>query len=242
MPPGLPTHGHHVFVPPFGGAQHVVVDGVEGHHLATVLRVRSGDPLSLADDTGAVFQAHVTDLGKREVAVQVTERFDMPADLPRVTVVQSIPKGRKMEEIVQRLSEIGVDRLVPVHTARSVRQVKGEKADKVAQRWEGIAVAAAQQSRRARLMRIDAVGAWPLPDATGVVLYEGADEPLSAVLADLPAVEEVVVAVGPEGGFELREIEESGLAPAALGQTILRTETAGLVGASLVMHHLGRLG
>ena len=76
----------------------------------------------------------------------------------------------------------------------------------------------------------------------GVVLYEGADAPLSAVLHDLDPADEIVVAIGPEGGFELSEVEESGLAPAALGQTILRTETAGVVAASLVLHHLGRLG
>ena len=74
------------------------------------------------------------------------------------------------------------------------------------------------------------------------MLYEGAEDPLGTVLADLDPAEEVVVAIGPEGGFELREVEESGLAPAALGQTILRTETAGVVAASLVLHHLGRLG
>ncbi len=242
MAPGLPTHGHHVFVPPFGDATDVVIEGTEGHHLATVLRVRSGEALSLADDTGTVFQARVTDLGKRQVTVEVTDAFQMPSDLPRLTVVQSLPKGRKMEEIVQRLTEVGVDRLVPVHTARSIRQLKGEKADKVADRWAGIALAAAQQSRRARLMRIDPVSPWPLLGGTGVVLYEGAEVPLSVALADLPATDEIVLAVGPEGGFELREVEESGLAPAALGQTILRTETAGVVGAAIVLHHLGRLG
>lgn len=76
----------------------------------------------------------------------------------------------------------------------------------------------------------------------GVILYERADQTLSRALADLPAADDMVVAVGPEGGWEAQEIQRSGLRPAALGQTILRTETAGLVGASLVLHHLGRLG
>lgn len=242
--PGLPTGGHHVFVPSLGATQ-LTVGATEGHHLATVLRVRAGDAISLADDSGTVAQAIVVRVGRGEVDLEVGERFDVPDDSPRVTVVQAVPKGRKMDEVVQRLTEVGVDRLVPVHTARTVKQVKGDRADAVLGRWRTIGVAAAQQSRRARLMQIDPVGTWPPRDATGavgVVLHERATDPLTVVLADLPMGEEVVLAVGPEGGFELAEVERSGLVPAALGPTILRTETAGIVGATLLLHHLGRMG
>lgn len=239
--PGLPTEGHHVFVPSLG-ADRLTVGAGEGHHLATVLRVRVGDPVSLADDSGTVAQAIVTRVGRGVVDLEVGERYDVPDGHPRVTVIQAVPKGRKMDEVVQRLTEVGVDRLIPVTTARTVKQVGGDKEDKVLQRWRAIGLAAAQQSRRARLVRIDPVAAWPVADAAGVVLYEQATEPLSVVLAGLPPVGEVVLAVGPEGGFESGEVARSGLAPAALGAAILRTETAGLVGATLVMHHLGRLG
>jgi 16S rRNA (uracil1498-N3)-methyltransferase len=264
--PGSPTEGHHVVLPadpggplagrPLAAGALIAIDGEAGHHQSPVQRLRVGEPVSLADGSGAVAQARTVAVARGRVEVEVLERFDVPQALPRVTVVQGLPKGRKLEEVVARLSEIGVDRLVPVVTARAVRQVAGPKADRVHARWQAIALAAAQQSRRARVLQVDPVGTWPVAGATGVVLYERAEEPLSAVLdrlladgaaadrqaGDGGAVDEVVLAVGPEGGFELAEVEASGLRPAALGPTILRTETAGVVGAALILHHLGRLG
>ena len=103
-------------------------------------------------------------------------------------------------------------------------------------------MAAAQQSRRARLLQVEAVGSWPVAGARGVILYERATTPLSSVLDDFVGAQEISIAVGPEGGFELEEVAASGLAPTALGRGILRTETAGLVGASVLLHTLGRLG
>lgn len=242
--PGLPSRGPHVFVPPVSDRRELVADGDTGHHLAAVLRVRTDDPVSLADDTGWVYQAVVRTVGGREVTLEIIDRFAIPAAAPRVTVVQALAKGNKMAEVIQRLSEVGVDRLVPVRTARAVKQVPGQKAQAVRRRWQAVALAAAQQSRRARLLAIDPVTTWPVPHLkAGVVLYEQADQPLSRTLADLPPEGDgVVLAIGPEGGWEPDEVSASGLRPAALGKTILRTETAGLVAASLVLHHYGRLG
>lgn len=223
-------------------ASEVVLEGGEGHHLATVLRVRGGDSVSLADDTGWVYQGRVVDVDRDTVAVAVTDRFDIPANDPRVTVAQALPKGRKMEEVVQRLTEVGVDRLRPVMTARTITQVEGEKAARVAARWRSIAVAAAQQSRRSRLLTIDPVVAWPLGDVAGAVLYEEGAMPLSQSVDQIVDQPEITLAIGPEGGFERHEVDGSGLAPAVLGQTILQTETAGIAAASVVLHRLGRLG
>lgn len=85
--------------------------------------------------------------------MEVTRRILLPANQPRLTVVQALPKGRKMEQIVQDLTEIGVGRLIPVHTARTIKHINADKADRVAKRWHGVAVAAAQQSRRADFLR-----------------------------------------------------------------------------------------
>ncbi|MEE8602875.1 RsmE family RNA methyltransferase [Euzebya tangerina] len=241
--PGLPTHGHHVFVPQVGeDRDEVLIRGDAGHHLRAVLRVRTGEPLSLADNSGAVWQGRVQDLLTDGVVVGLDEHVDIPPATPAVTVIQSMPKGRKMEEVVTRLSEVGVDRLVPVHSARSVKQLKGAKAEKARERWDALAVAAAQQSRRARLLQVETITPWPVRDVSGVVLWEQATTPLSEALDELDGVEQIVIAVGPEGGWEQAEVADSGLHPVALGQGILRTETAGVVGAALVLHHLGRLG
>lgn len=247
MQPGLGTHGPHVFVPSLDGDV-VVVEGEEAHHLTAVLRTRTGDPVSLADGGGGVAQAIVTSLGRDRVETSVSWRSVVEPSAPAICVVQALPKQRKMEEVVQRLTEVGVDRIRPVVTARTVKQVDG-KADKVLARWRAVALAAARQSRRVRVPRIEPVSSWPPAGAVGAVLWEEASVPLgealaevlAEVLADPPA--EVTLAIGPEGGFEGREVEAAeGLAPAALGQTILRTETAGVVAATVLLHRLGRLG
>jgi 16S rRNA (uracil1498-N3)-methyltransferase len=240
---GLSTTGPHLFVDSIGDDE-LTITGDEAHHLHTVLRVRTGEPVSLADGAGSMAQAIVRRTDRTAVTVEVDRRFDVPPNVPQVVVLQAVPKGKKMEEVVQRLTELGVDRLVPVVTARTVKQVGG-KADKVIARWEGVAESAARQSRRARRLQIDPLTSWPVPGVRGAILHEQATVPLAhalqAVLADPPS--EIVLAIGPEGGFEGREVDEAeGLSAALLGPTVLRTETAGLAAASVLLHHLGRLG
>jgi 16S rRNA (uracil1498-N3)-methyltransferase len=245
--PGLGTVGPHVFVPSLVDDE-IAVEGEEAHHLTSVLRTRTGAPVSLADGAGAVAQATVRSADRQRVVVAVGRRITVPLVEPAVCVVQALPKARKMEEVVQRLTEVGVDRIRPVVTARTVKQVDG-KADRVLARWRAVALAAARQSRRARLLRIEPVSSWPPAGAVGAVLWEGASTPLSQVLSEVlsgvvgEGVAELTLAIGPEGGFDEREVEQAeGLVPAALGSTILRTETAGLVAATVLLHRLGRLG
>jgi 16S rRNA (uracil1498-N3)-methyltransferase len=237
------TRGPHFFVDAVDG-DHATLTGDEARHLTAVLRARAGDPVSLADGSGVVWQARVVATGD-PVRVALTHRQDVPVPRPRLTVVHALPKGRKLDEAVQRLSEVGVDRLVPVHSARSQVRLEGPKADKAVQRWRAVALAAAKQSRRARLLDVAAVGDWTASfvGATGVVVWEEARVPLGEVAATWPAdVDDVVLAVGPEGGLTDDEVRASGLPAALLGDTILRTETAALVAASVVLHRLGRLG
>ena len=242
--PGLPTDGPHVFVPPVEG-ELVTVDGEPGHHLTTVLRVRVGQLLSLADDSGAVWQGAVWEVGRGSVQVSIVDRFDVePPDGPALRVVQGLPKGRKMDEVVQRLTEVGVDRISPVVTGRSVKRPDG-KEDKLLARWRSIARAAAEQSRRARLPVIDPITDGIPADLVGAVLWEEADEPLAAVVDALPVealaqAGELSLVIGPEGGLTGDEVIDSRLRPASLGATILRTETAGIAAAVLAGHVLGR--
>lgn len=241
--------GPHFFVDPRDvDGDIAILRGEQARHLAVVLRARPGDPVSLADGTGARYRAEVADAQPGEVRLRVLEREVTEPPRPRLTVVQALPKGRKLDEVVEKLSELGVDRLVPVHSARSPVVLDGAKADKAQARWQAVALAAAKQSRRARPLEIAAVGHWAhaFPEGTrGVVLWEEADIPLRQALAEVTAagpLEELVLAVGPEGGLSAEEVRASGLAAAGLGPTILRTETAALVGAAAVLTLLGRLG
>jgi 16S rRNA (uracil1498-N3)-methyltransferase len=252
------TSGPHFFVPPTAvDGDRAELSGDDGRHLALVLRGRPGDPVSIADGTGAIWQgriaAGVDGTGASPVRVALIARFDVPPPSPRLTVVHGLPKGRKLDDVVQRLTEVGVDRLLPVHTERSPVHLEGPKADKALARWRSVAHAAAKQSRRARLLHIEPVSDWPstFADAStgayaglvGAVLWEEAEERLGEVMdAWGNAPEEIVLGVGPEGGLTPDEVAASGLPAALLGDTILRTETAALVGAGIVLHRVGRLG
>lgn len=237
--PGLPTDGPHVFVPAVDG-EVVRIEGDPGHHLADVLRVKEGQLVSLADGSGAVWQGAVWRVERRAVEVSLMERFDVPADGPSLRVVQGLPKGRKMDEVVQRLTEVGVDRISPVVTARSVKRPDG-KEDRLLARWQAIALAAAQQSRRARLPVVDPVAEGIPEGLDGVVLWEEADAPLASVVegaGEWPVVGEFALVIGPEGGLTFDEVVDTRLPAATLGPTILRTETAGIAAAVLARHLL----
>lgn len=240
------AHGPHFFVDPADVADSTaVLRGDEAHHLVRVLRARPGDQLSLADGTGAVYEARVADAGGDAVELTLESRHETPAPRPRLTVVHALPKGRKLDDVVQRLSEVGVDRLVPVHSRRSEVRLSGAKADKALGRWRAVALAAGKQSRRARLLEVSPVGEWKSAlsevDA-GLVLWEdagsGLREQVRALADGDPA--EVTLAVGPEGGLAEDEAV-GGLRVASLGPTVLRTETAALVAATLTLAELGRL-
>lgn len=241
------TRGPHFFVDPadVAGAT-AVLRGDEAHHLLRVLRAQPGDDVSLADGTGVVYQARVADTDRDHVELALQARHDVATARPRLAVVHALPKGRKLDDVVQRLSEVGVDRLVPVHSRRSEVRLTGAKADKALRRWQAVALAAGKQSRRARLLEIAAVGEWQPTLAeveAGLVLWEDAEAGLRdrvRVVAETDPAE-LTLAVGPEGGLTEAEAA-SGRAAASLGSTVLRTETAALVASTLTLGELGRLG
>lgn len=243
---GLPaTRGPHFFCEPgtVDGAS-AMLRGDEAHHLTRVLRAEPGDPVSLADGTGALYQARIAEADPARVRCMIVERHEVPPPRPAVTVVHALPKGRKLDGVVQRLSEVGVDRLVPVHSARSQVRLYGDRAAKAVGRWRAVALAAGKQARRVRLLDVAVVGEWgdAFTEAEGVVLWEEAEIGLPTVLEGLGGADEVVLAVGPEAGLDADEVAAAGLPAARLGPTVLRTETAALVAASVLFAAFGRLG
>ncbi len=236
--------GPHFFVDPgdVDGDQ-ARLRGEEAWHLAVVLRAQPGQPVSVADGTGRLFQAVVRRAEPEQVVLGLDEALVLPPPAPRLTVVHGLPKGRKLDEVVQRLSELGVDRLVPVTTARSEVRLGGDRAARAVIRWRAVAHAAAKQSRRARVMQVAQIGEWDgafRGAQAGAVLWEEATQPLRRVL-DCDAGE-LVLGIGPEGGLTSAEVAASGLPTGSLGPTVLRTETAALVAASVVLTLAGRLG
>jgi 16S rRNA (uracil1498-N3)-methyltransferase len=232
---------------PTGAA--LTVDGPEGHHAATVQRLRVGEELLLADGRGGTAAAVVTAVGRGSLEVTVTSRGYTDAPVPRIVTVQGIAKGDRGELAVQAMTEVGVDEIVPWAASRSVAQWRGERGVRAREKWVATAREAAKQARRPWLPVV--AGA---PDestatvarriagaAAGLVLHEEADERLTA--AELPSTGEIVLVVGPEGGIapaELTAFREAGGRPVRLGPEVLRTSTAGVAALSVLAARLGR--
>lgn len=235
----------HVFVDPDDcQADRVLLRGDVAHHLVTVLRRGVGDAVSVADGTGVIRRVEIREIRAGDALCEVLAVHDVPHPVPRVRVVCGLAKQRKLDEVVGRLTELGVDEVVPAHTSRSQVHLDPRRAERARARWQAVARSAAAQSRRARLPRIAAVTSWEHAFERvehGVVFWEEAVEPLRAVPFD-DLAEQVTVGVGPEGGLTAQEVVSTGLPAASLGPTILRTETASVVAAALVLYRLGRVG
>lgn len=203
------------------------------HHIGRVLRLRRDDPLVLCDGAGRLRDARFVSI--TEVAPDGPIR-EVAESIPRLHVLQALAKGRKLDDVVQMLVEAGVHRFTPVEAARSVSRLDGARAQKATQRWEAVARAAAAQSRRAWLPEIDPVtdvaGAADAVRAggmSGVVAHVGVSTTLRDAVDRIGETSELVVAVGPEGGWtddEVALLESAGLVPVRLGDTVMRTEHA----------------
>ena len=225
------------------------LDGPEGHHAADVQRLRVGERLVLADGRGGTATAEVTGVGKGRVDVVVTGRAVVgPAD-PRLVVVQGIAKGDRGELAVQAMTEAGVDEIVPWAAARSVAQWRGDRGHKARDKWAATAREAAKQARRPWLPVVsgdpDTSTKRITPRLAGAaaafVLHEEATMRLSAV--PLPAAGEIVLVVGPEGGIgdaEMDAFRAAGATAVRLGDTVLRTSTAGVAALAVLSARLGR--
>lgn len=226
----------HLFVDSAGRLTDTIdVAGEDGHHLARVLRLRAGEAVTVADGAGAWRPYEVADVHPSgTVALAATAEADRePVLTPRLAVAFALTKGDKPELVIQKLTELGVDRIVPVVAERSISRPDPTKAPVLADRWRRIVREAARQSRRAALPAVEELA--PLAKLAGhpglVVAERGGGS--AGVLSDPPGGE-VLVVVGPEGG--LAPGEADALAPWArvdLGPHILRAETAAIAAAAV---------
>ncbi|MEV7000661.1 16S rRNA (uracil(1498)-N(3))-methyltransferase [Streptomyces sp. NPDC093982] len=234
----------------FSGGEYVL-DGPEGRHAVSVKRLRAGEEVVLTDGLGRWVEGVVKAAeGKDRLVVGVGAVAEEPAQQPRITVVQALPKGDRGELAVETMTETGVDAIVPWAAARCITQWKGERGAKALGKWRATAREAGKQSRRVRFPEVAEAAttkqvAALLADADfAAVLHEERDygsEPLAT--AELPAEGEIVLVVGPEGGVapeELALFEEAGAKAYRLGRTVLRTSTAGTAATALLLGRTGR--
>ena len=225
----------------------IVLTGPEGRHAATVRRIRPGERADVTDGAGLLAECVVTAAGGGQVELRVQARREVPAPEPRISVVQALAKGDRAELAVETMTEVGVDVIVPWAAERSVARWPADRAAKSLGRWRSAAREASKQARRARMPEVTGAASSPdvaagLADATcAIVLEPGATQALSRL--PVPVSGHIVLVVGPEGGIspaEMAAFTAAGAIPARLGDSVLRTSTAGAVGAAVLMTATGR--
>ena len=237
-----------------GVGDHVTLAGAEGRHAASVRRIGAGEWVDVVDGAGLRLTCEVAGADKSSLSLVVREVLQEERPVPEIVLVQALAKGGRDEAAVEICTEIGIDRVIPWASQRAIVQWKGPKADKGRVKWEGVARAAAKQSRRAFVPTVEGVmdsrelTSWvaSLTDEAGVafVCHEEASESLGAALASLQEAgadaslpPRVALIVGPEGGIgpeETGALVDAGARMIGLGANVLRSSTAGAVALTLI--------
>jgi len=223
----------------------------EQHHRATrVLRLGRGDRLRIFDGRGSEYETTIQTADRTQAMLRIERQVGpVPEPQVRVTLLQSVPRGDAMERVIQKCVEIGVAEIVPLITRRTVARASGE-GTKLA-RWRKIALHAVEQSGRAWLVPVaePVTADLAIPRLAScdlaLVPHHGAAESLRSALGAAGRSQSVAIVIGPEGGFSPEEIARFAAARArivSLGPRVLRSETAGLVAATLVLYHYGEMG
>jgi 16S rRNA (uracil1498-N3)-methyltransferase len=234
-----------------GGGLHtgatVVLDGPEGRHAATVQRLGVGESLVVTDGIGTSAAGTVVRAEHDRLEVEIGEVVLAPPPQPRLVVVQALAKGDRGELAVATMTEVGADVIVPWAAARCVVRWEGTRAEKALARWRATSRESAKQARRTRFPEVTGLASTRdvvarLPEAAlAAVLHEEAVAPLGA--AAVPEAGDVVLVIGPEGGIsaeELAAFEAAGATSYRLGPSVLRTSTAGAVGAGVLLARTAR--
>ena len=218
-------------------------------HLVRVLRLQSGDACTLFNGDGNDYDARISSVGKRSVDATVFGARAVENESPlRITLVQGIARGEKMDWILQKATELGIHGIIPVGSERSEVKLDAERAGKRLAHWRNVVVSACEQCGRARVPEVAAAQSLQasltyLPTVPRFLL----DPEATQLIADIPQplVSGCVLAVGPEGGWSPRDREllhQAGFSGLRLGPRILRTETAGIAAVAALQSHFGDLG
>ncbi len=219
------------------------------NHLVRVMRMREGEGCVLFNGDGNDYAATLTSVGKREVRVSIDSAQPVDNESPlAITLLQGIARGEKMDLILQKATELGVARIIPVNAERTEVKLDAARAEKRLAHWRSVVGSACGQSGRARIPQVDAplalaAAAMSLPADSLRLTLDPLGEHRLATLQAAPA-NGVVVAIGPEGGWSPRDrqqLADAGFQGLQLGPRILRTETAGLAAIAALQARLGDL-
>lgn len=229
----------------------IIITGSDVNHIRNVLRMKPGEEIAVSNGTdGREYRCGIESFTEDEVICSLRFVKEDGVELPsRIHLFQGLPKADKMELIVQKAVELGAYEVVPVAARRCVARLDEKKALSRINRWQGIAEAAAKQSRQGIIPQVHPVMnmreavAYAHAMEVKLIPYELAENMghTKEILEAVKPGTDIAVFIGPEGGFEQEEIElatAAGIEPVTLGRRILRTETAGLTVLSWLMYHL----
>lgn len=223
----------------------------QARYLRTVLRMKEGDPLLIFNGTDWEYEAVIRSQNAEGTELEITGRKRLPASGIHVTLCQAIPKAEKMEGIIRHATELGVERIIPFLAERSVPRWRPEQLPHKRERWQKIAVDAARQSGRTDIPEVGEIVSFERMVQTapecGLRLIPWEEESatgLRDILHD-PAragVTEFSLAIGPEGGFSVGEVDrarQAGFLSVSLGRRVLRVETASLAVIAILQYEKG---
>jgi 16S rRNA (uracil1498-N3)-methyltransferase len=231
----------------------IIITGEDVNHIRNVLRLRQGEELVLSDGKGTDYTVVLERFDPGSIVSAITgSRKNASEPQIEVTLFQGLPKSDKMDFIIQKGIELGVNRIVPVLTERTVVRIDNPKdADNKVTRWQRIALEAAKQCSRGRVPIVEHPVIFPealkLAEEAQLRLIPYEKETGSGLKQYLKNrnFSRIAVFIGPEGGFSEKEVEKAilaGISPITLGPRILRTETAGIAVLSILMYELGDVG
>jgi 16S rRNA (uracil1498-N3)-methyltransferase len=231
-------------------ADRLVLTGHEAHHAGGVLRVKPGESVTVLDGAGGELLCRVASLTRKELALEVLSRSTEPSPPWRITLVQAIPKGKILEAIIQKATELGVWRIVPLLSQRVTTHLEGEAIEHKAEKWRLTAAEAIKQCGQRWLPQVDAPITLPALLSAGeefdLTLVASLQEDRRHLRTYFPAGADrprtIQAWIGPEGDFapeEMAAIKGAGAQPMTLGPLVLRSETAALCALSILNHELG---
>lgn len=229
------------------GEDIIEIIGDDAKHISTVLRGKVGENITICDGLGTDYECCISEINKKSITAKINKKHKNENEPSiKITLFQALPKLDKMETVIQKCIEIGVDRIVPVISEHTVVKIN-DKAEKKLDRFRKIAEAAAKQCGRGKIPQVsdittfkDAVNAAKELDCSIIPYEKEKDRTIKSFVKEFDG-KSIGIFIGPEGGFSEDEIKlcsENGIKSITLGKRILRTETAGLVASVILLYEL----
>lgn len=228
----------------------IILSEAASHHANSVLRLKQGEKVTVSDQTMSVFCGEIDRIFNRRVYVKIID--ERPLELPDISfsLYQSLPKSDKMDFIVQKSTELGVDRIIPFTSQRTIIKLDDAKVETRARRWRLISKDAASLAFRDRAPSIDVLVTFAemlsmaAISELALAFWEERPQALPELLLNYSKPKTIAVIIGPEGGFSSEEVEmmkEQGIKPVSMGRYVFRSETAGMAALAMLQYHFRNL-